>query len=54
MCVKFHCPASALTLCCKDGDGEIHSSSDIEIQKTLANSDGTIIYNNLLYVRRRG
>ena len=43
MCVKFHCPASALTFCCKDGEGEIHSSSDIESQKTLANSDGTII-----------
>ena len=43
MCVKFHCPASALTLCCKDGEGKIHSSSDIESQKTLANSDGTII-----------
>ena len=43
MCTKFHCPASALTLCCKDGEGEIHSSSDIESQKTLANSDGTII-----------
>ena len=38
MCVKFHCPASALTLCCKDGQGETHSSSDIESQKTLANS----------------
>ena len=54
MCTKFHCPASALTLCCKDGKGEVHSSSDIESQKTLANSDGTIIKNNLLYVRRRG
>ena len=43
MCVKFHCPASALTLCCKDGEGGIHSSSDIESQKTLANTDGTII-----------
>ena len=45
MCAKFHCPASALTLCCKDGEGEIHSSSDIESQKTLANSSasGTII-----------
>ena len=43
MCVKFHCPASAFTLCCKDREGKIHSSSDIESQKTLANSDGTII-----------
>ena len=43
MCAKFHCPASALTLCCKVGEGEIHSSSDIESQKTLANSGGTII-----------
>ena len=43
MCDKFHCPASASTLCCKDGEGEIHSSADIESQKTLANSCGTII-----------
>ena len=43
MCDKFHCPASELTLCCKDGEGEIHSSSDMESQKTLANSGGTII-----------
>ena len=43
MCAKFHCPASALTLCCIDREGEIHSSSDIESQKTLANSGGTII-----------
>ena len=41
MCAKFHCPASALTLCCKDGEGEIHSSSDIESQKTLANSSAS-------------
>ena len=43
--LSCHCPASALTLCCKDGEGEIHSSSDIESQKTLANSSasGTII-----------
>ena len=39
MCAKF----SALALCYKDGEGEIHSSSDIESQKTLANSGGTII-----------
>ena len=43
MCAKFHCPASALTLCYNDGEGEIHSSSDIESQKTLANSGGTIV-----------
>ena len=43
MCAKFHCPASASALCCKDGEGEIHSSSDIESRKTLANSGGTII-----------
>ena len=43
MCARFHCPASALTLRCKDGEGEIHSSSDIESQKTLANSGGTVI-----------
>ena len=42
MCAKFH-PASALTLCCKDGEGEIHTSSDIESQETPANSGGTII-----------
>ena len=43
MCIKFHCPVSTLTLCCKDGEGKIHFSSDIESQKTAANSDGTII-----------
>ena len=43
MCDKFHCPASTLTLCCKDGEGQINSSSDIESQKTLANSGGAII-----------
>ena len=43
MCAKFHCPASALTLCCKDGGGGgIHSSSDTESQKTLGNSGGTV------------
>ena len=34
--------------------GGIHSSSDTESQKTLANSGGTIVQNNLLFVRRRG
>ena len=43
MCAKFHCPASALTLYCKDMEGKIHSSSDIESQKTVAKSGGTII-----------
>ena len=43
MCAKFHCPVSASTLCFKDGEGKIHSSSDIESQKILANSGGTII-----------
>ena len=32
MCAKFHGPASALTLCCKYGEGESPSSSDIESQ----------------------
>ena len=43
MCAKFHCPASAVTLFSKDGEGESHSSSDIEIQKSQANSGGTIV-----------
>ena len=43
MCAKFHCPASAVTLFSKDGEGEIHSSSDIESQKSPANSGGTIV-----------
>ena len=30
---QIHCPASAVTLFSKDGEGEIHSSSDIESQK---------------------
>ena len=38
----------------KDGEGEIHPSSDIENQKSPANSGGTIVKNNLLCVRRRG
>ena len=43
MCAKFHCSASAVTLCYKDGEGEIHSSSDIESQKSPANSSGVIV-----------
>ena len=43
MCAKFHCPASAITLFSKDGEGEIHSSSDIESQKNPANSVGNIV-----------
>ena len=43
MCAKFHCPASAATLFSKDGEGEIHSSSDIESQKSPANSGETIV-----------
>ena len=43
MCAKFHCPASAVTLCSKDGEGEIHSSSDTESQTSPANSGGTIV-----------
>ena len=43
MCAKFHCPASAVSLCYKDGEGEIHSSSDIESQKSPVNSGGTIV-----------
>ena len=33
----------AVTLLSKDGEGEIHSSSDIESQKSPANSGGTIV-----------
>ena len=43
MCAKFQCPASAVTLFAKDGEGRIHSSSDIESQKSPANSGGTIL-----------
>ena len=43
MYAKFHCPASPVTLFSKDGEGEIHSSSDIETQKSPANSGGTIV-----------
>ena len=43
MCAKFHCPASAVTLFSKDGEGEIHSYSDKESQKNSANSGGTIV-----------
>ena len=43
MCAKFHCPASAVTLFSKDEEGEIHSSSDKESQKSPANSGGTIV-----------
>ena len=43
MCAKFHCPASAVALFSKDGEREIHSSLDIESQKSPANSDGTIV-----------
>ena len=43
MYAKFHCPASAVTLLSKDGEGEIHPYSDIESQKRPANSGGTIV-----------
>ena len=43
MCAKFHCPTSAVTLFSKDGEGEIHSFSDIESQKSPANSGGTMV-----------
>ena len=43
MCAKFHCPASAVTLFSKDGEGVIYSSSDIERQKSPANSGGTMV-----------
>ena len=43
MHAKFHCPASAVTLLSKDGEVEIHSYSDIESQKSPANSGGTIV-----------
>ena len=43
MCAKFHCPALAVTLFSKDGEGEIHSSSNKESQKSPANSGGTIV-----------
>ena len=33
VCAKFHCPTSAVTLFSKDGEGGIHSYSDIESQK---------------------
>ena len=33
----------AVTLFSKDGEGEIHPSSDIESQKSSANSGGTIV-----------
>ena len=53
MYAKFHCPASAVTLLSKDGEGEIHPSLDIESQKSPANSVGTIVENNLLFVTPR-
>ena len=34
MYAKFYCPASGVTLLSKDGEGEIHPSSDIESQKS--------------------
>ena len=43
MYAKFHCPASAVTLLSKDGEGEIHFSSDTESQKSPANAGGTIV-----------
>ena len=43
MYANFHCPASAVTLLFKDGEVEIHPSSDIESQKSPANSGGTIV-----------
>ena len=43
MDAKFYCSASAVTLLSKDGEGEIHPSSDIESQKSPANSGGTIV-----------
>ena len=43
MCAKFHCPASAVTVFSKDGEGEIHFSSDTESQKSPANSGETIV-----------
>ena len=43
MYAKFHFLASAVTLRSKDGEGEIHPSSDTESQKSPANSGGTIV-----------
>ena len=43
MSAKFHCPASAVTLLSKDGEAEIHPSSDIKSQKSPVNSGGTIV-----------
>ena len=43
MYAKFYCPESAVTLLSKDGEREIHPSSDIESQKSPANSGGTIV-----------
>ena len=43
MYAKFHCPASAVTLLSKDGEGEKHPSSDIESQKSPAKSGETIV-----------
>ena len=43
MCAKFHCPASTVKLFSKDGEGEIHSYTDKESQKSPANSGGTIV-----------
>ena len=40
---QIHCPASPVTLFCKDEEGEIHFSSGIESQKSSANSGGTIV-----------
>ena len=40
---KCHFPASAVPLLSKDVEGEIHPSSDIESQKSPANSGGTIV-----------
>ena len=43
MYAKFHCPASAVTLLSKDGEGEIRPSSDIESQNSPADSGGTTV-----------
>ena len=43
MYAKFHCPASAVTLLSKDGEGEIHPFSDVESQNSPASSGGTIV-----------
>ena len=49
MYAKFHCPTSTVTLFSKDGEGRGDPLllSQIESQKSPANSGGTIVYSYL-------